>query len=169
MFICLVLSIFSLENHDSEENAFFLTIKYGKEIFQKFWDNFIWGITFLIIFYYLQQIRGKRKKNLRALRRARGYLIYGEVFNDIISSILERTAPPNCRKAQSLNNSLIIIDDLISLEEKKTSQTILILFILFFVSFENFSSYLNNSFPNLNTYIPILDVLTNLVKLFKPS
>lgn len=113
-----------------------------KEIADFFWDRAFALMIPLLIIVYIASVSLKRRKILKVLSKTKGFLLFGNIFSDIIINIFDK-CDDGRKHISKFDDSINIIDSMIYLEEKKRMQTQFTLGILFIISFSRFKEYIN--------------------------
>lgn len=143
-FVLLISFIYSLLQAwtDVTESQISITIQVSDflEFVSRFWNVFSFAMMAFLFFVFVQEISIKRRKILKALNRARGYLLYGCIYDSIIQEIMNNSNSASKKKFErpvtSYETAIEIIDDHIALEKRKRYQAISYIVPLIYIFYE---------------------------------
>ena len=155
--IVFLLEILLLTSLDSGDNYII-----SRKVFERsFRERMQLGVFVVAILLYIQQISLKRRKILQALSRARGYLLHGDIFNEIIGEMLPKANAGHLHQPMSFSGSIKIIDEIMNLEKAKRSQAQFILISMALIGSHQFTGLIKK-FPPIDSVISIYNLITGL-------
>ena len=146
-------------------HAVSLSYNISLETIDKFWNGFLIGLLPASAMAVILEISIKRRKILKALRRTKGYLLYGSVLSSIIQSMIENSnVNGKFRQCGSFDIGINVIEDIISIEEKKRNQTYFWILAILLMSFGKFYEVLKSYFPDIDNVIPLLEIISGIIQ-----
>jgi hypothetical protein len=115
-------------------------------------DDLQIGSAILAIYLFSVSVQVKRRKCLKALKKARGYLLYGEILNSTLTPIVATVS--SLRAPQGFSQSIAILETIIDDEESRSRKDLIWVALLGSLGYSDLINYVSEYLP----FIKQLDI-----------